>query len=184
MEIWVIDDGSKDDTWYWIQRSKNDFGETITVVKQSENRGKRQALYKGFTVGNGEEFVTIDSDSIIETDTLHNLVSPFVNDPKRGGVAGNVKVLNKKRGIIPKMLSVRFVFSFEFIRSAQSSLGLVLCTPVALSAYRKGIVPHVFVRWINQRFVEKTATIGEDIAMTNMILKEGYNVVFQKNENV
>ena len=184
MEIWAIDDGSKDDTWFWINKANADLNNIITVFKQPQNKGKRHALYKGFTAGKGNVFITIDSDSIVEKDTIRNLVSPFVVDKTCGAVAGNVKVLNKKQAIIPKMLNVSFVFSFEFIRAAQSSLGFVLCTPGALSAYRREAVLNCVGEWINQKFAGRVATIGEDRAMTNLILEQGYTVSFQKNANV
>lgn len=184
LEIIAIDDGSSDDTWYWINKANADLNYSITVHKQPENRGKRHALYKGFTTGNGEIFITIDSDSVVEKNTIRNLVSPFVVNENCGGVAGNVKVLNKKQGIIPKMLNVSFVFSFEFVRAAQSSLGFVLCTPGALSAYKREAVLHSLEDWIEQKFMGNYATIGEDRAMTNLILKQGYDVQFQRNANV
>lgn len=184
MEIIAIDDGSKDDTWDWIKKANEDLGYSLTVYQQPENRGKRHALHRGFTTGSGEIFITIDSDSVVEKDTVRNLVSPFVVNKNCGGVAGNVKVLNKKQGIIPKMLNVSFVFSFEFIRAAQSSLGFVLCTPGALSAYRREAVMHSLHDWIEQKFMGKYATIGEDRAMTNLILKQGFDVKFQRNANV
>ncbi|HRO76634.1 MAG TPA: glycosyltransferase family 2 protein, partial [Crocinitomicaceae bacterium] len=74
--------------------------------------------------------------------------------------------------------------SFEFIRAAQSSLGFVLCTPGALSAYRRNAVLNVLEKWIHQKFAGKIATIGEDRAMTNFILEQGYTVSFQKNATV
>lgn len=184
LEIMAIDDGSKDDTWFWINKANSDLGNILTVYQQPVNKGKRHALYRGFTTGNGEIFITIDSDSVVEKDTVRNLASPFVVNKNCGGVAGNVKVLNKNQGIIPKMLNVSFVFSFEFIRSAQSSLGFVLCTPGALSAYRREAVLHCLNDWIEQKFMGNFATIGEDRAMTNLILKQGYDVQFQKNANV
>ena len=184
MEVFAIDDGSQDDTWHWIKKAEADLKLNLTVHKQPENRGKRHALHHGFTKGKGEIFITIDSDSIVEKDTVRNLVSPFVVNENCGAVAGNVKVLNKKQGIIPKMLNVSFVFSFEFVRAAQSSMGFVLCTPGALSAYRKEAVMHSLEAWIKQKFLGKYATIGEDRAMTNMILKQGYDVQFQRNANV
>lgn len=184
MEIWAIDDGSKDDTWYWINKANTDLNNRITLFQQPQNKGKRHALYKGFTEGKGEIFITIDSDSVVEKNTLRNLVSPFVVNENCGAVAGNVKVLNKKQAIIPKMLNVSFVFSFEFIRAAQSTLGFVLCTPGALSAYRKEAVLNILEKWINQKFAGKIATIGEDRAMTNFILEQGYSVLFQKNAPV
>lgn len=184
IEIIAIDDGSKDDTWYWIQKANFDLNNQITIYQQPQNKGKRHALYRGFTTGKGEVFITIDSDSVIEKNTIRNLVSPFVVNENCGGVAGNVKVLNKTQGIIPRMLNVSFVFSFEFIRAAQSSLGFVLCTPGALSAYKREAVLHSLKDWIEQKFMGSYATIGEDRAMTNLILKQGYDVQFQKNANV
>ncbi len=184
LEIIAIDDGSKDDTWDWIVKAKNEINHEVTIFKQPQNKGKRHALYRGFTTGRGEVFITIDSDSIIEKDTIRNLVSPFVIKPDCGAVAGNVKVLNKNQGMIPRMLNVSFVFSFEFIRAAQSTLGFVLCTPGALSAYRKDAMLNSLDTWINQQFFGRFATIGEDRAMTNLILKQGYEVLFQRDANV
>lgn len=184
LEIMAIDDGSRDNTWEWITKANEDLGGRLTIHKQPKNMGKRHALYHGFTNGTGEVFITIDSDSVVEEDTLRNMASPFVVNTNCGGVAGNVKVLNKKEGMIPKMLNVSFTFSFEFVRSAQSSLGFVLCTPGALSAYRRDAVLNCLDEWINQKFLGQDATIGEDRAMTNLILKQGRDVQFQKNANV
>lgn len=184
MEVMAVDDGSSDDTWYWINKANADLGNTIAVHKQPVNKGKRHALHLGFTTGKGDVFISIDSDSVVEKNTVRNLVSPFAVNKNCGAVAGNVKVLNKNQGMIPRMLNVSFVFSFEFMRAAQSSLGFVLCTPGALSAYRREAVLHSLTDWIDQKFLGRAATIGEDRAMTNLILKQGYDVQFQKNANV
>src|SRR5699024_6045585 len=128
--------------------------------------------------------ITVDSDSVVQKDTLRNMVSPFVKNLSCGAVAGNVRVLNSKKALIPRMLEVSFAFSFEFVRSAQSVLGSVFCTPGALSAYRKEAVMNCLPEWINQTFLGQASTIGEDRAMTNMILKQGYKVFFQRNAYV
>jgi hyaluronan synthase len=184
MQIISIDDGSKDDTWQWMNKAKMEFGDRVEILQQSKNMGKRHALYRAFNLGIGEVFITVDSDSIVHADTLRNLVSPFVKNKNCGAVAGNVKVLNNKKAIIPKMLNVSFAFSFEFIRSAQSNLGTVLCTPGALAAYKREAVMGCLHDWINQTFMDKPTDIGEDRAMTNMILKQGYDVKFQRNAHV
>lgn len=184
LQIMAIDDGSKDDTWSWMNEAKKELGDRIEIYQQPKNMGKRHALYKGFTTGKGDVFVTVDSDSIVKQDTLRNLVSPFVTNKNCGAVGGNVRVLNKKRGLIPKMLNVTFVFSFEFIRSAQSVSGSVLCTPGALAAYKRSAVLNCLDNWINQRFMGKASDIGEDRALTNMILKQGLHVLFQSNSFV
>lgn len=184
VQLLAIDDGSKDDTWLWMLKAKEVLGDRVSIFQQPENKGKRHALYRGFHLAKGDVIVTVDSDSIVDTNTLRNLVSPFVTNPECGAVAGNVRVLNKHNAIIPKMLSVSFAFSFEFVRSAQSVLGTVLCTPGALAGYRKEAVMACLPEWINQTFMGKPSDIGEDRAMTNMILKQGFQVLFQKNAPV
>lgn len=184
LQVIAIDDGSQDDTWAWMKKAKEELGERISIFQQATNQGKRHALYRGFNLATGEVFVTVDSDSIVEKDTLRNLVSPFSINENCGAVAGNVRVLNNEKHIIPRMLNVSFVFSFEFIRSAQSVLGSVLCTPGALAAYRSQAVKNCLSEWMNQTFMGQPTDIGEDRAMTNMILKQGYHVLFQRNAYV
>jgi hyaluronan synthase len=184
IQLISIDDGSADDTWQWMLKAKEDIGELVSIYQQPKNAGKRQALYRGFQMATGEVFVTIDSDSIVSADALRNMVSPIKTDDKCGAVAGNIKVLNTDDTIIPKMLNVSFAFSFEFIRSAQSRIGSVLCTPGALAAYKREAVMACLPEWINQTFLGVKTDIGEDRAMTNMILKQGYHVLFQKNAEV
>ena len=182
LQLLAIDDGSKDDTWEWMQKAKKDLGDRVSIYQQPENKGKRHALYRGFHLGTGEVFVTVDSDSEVTNETLRNLVSPFVVNEKCGAVAGNIRVLNNgKKAMLPKMLDVSFVLSFEFVRSAESSLESVLCTPGALAAYRRKAVFGCLDEWINQTFMGRASDIGEDRAMTNMILKQGYHVLFQRN---
>ncbi|SDR71285.1 glycosyltransferase family 2 protein [Gramella sp. MAR_2010_147] len=182
LELLAIDDGSKDDTWYWMQKAKEVLGDRLSIYQQPVNKGKRHALYRGFNLGKGEIFVTVDSDSVVAKDTLRNLVSPFVVNEKCGAVAGNIRVLNnEEKALLPKMLDVSFVLSFEFVRSAESSLESVFCTPGALAAYRSEAVFNCLPEWINQTFMGNPSDIGEDRAMTNMILKQGYHVLFQRN---
>ncbi|WP_299099064.1 glycosyltransferase family 2 protein [uncultured Winogradskyella sp.] len=181
LQVISIDDGSKDDTWDWMLDAKSKLGDQIEIYQQPENQGKRHALYRGFNLGTGDIYVTIDSDSIVTEETLRNLVSPFMVDEQCGAVAGNIRVLNNKKDMLPKMLDVSFVMSFEFVRSAESNLNSVLCTPGALAAYRSTAVHKCLPEWINQKFMGQPSDIGEDRAMTNMILKQGKHVLFQKN---
>ena len=181
LQLIAIDDGSLDNTWSWIKKAKEELKDELEIFKQPKNQGKRHALYRGFNLGKGEVFVTIDSDSIVTKDTLRNLVSPFSKDENCAAVAGNIRVLNNKKRIIPKMLDVSFVMSFEFVRSAESNLNTVLCTPGALAAYKRDAVLACLDHWINQKFMGKPSDIGEDRALTNMILKQGKNVLFQRN---
>ncbi|MCG3181463.1 MAG: Undecaprenyl-phosphate 4-deoxy-4-formamido-L-arabinose transferase [Phycisphaerae bacterium] len=184
MQLLAIDDGSRDDTWEHIRSAAAELGGVVHALRCRRNRGKRWALYEGFRRGRGEIFVTVDSDCIVDPDTLRNLVAPMVADRRVGGVAGNVRVLNTDAGVIPLLLSVQFVFSFDYVRSAESVVGSVFCTPGALSAYRSAAVRPVLEKWLNQEYMGRHCTIGEDRAMTNMILAQGYQVKYQSNARV
>jgi hyaluronan synthase len=179
LEIIAIDDGSRDDTWQYINRAAIKYSSLVCAVRFPENRGKRDALAEGFQRARGEIVVTIDSDSVIEKETLLAIAGPFKN-PQVGAVAGKVAVYNRYQGLIPRMLHVRFILSFDFLRATQSTYGTVYCCPGALSAYRISIVRSVLTAWIQQTFLGKQCTYGEDRALTNLILAAGFNSVYQR----
>ncbi len=186
MRIIAVDDGSDDDTWLHMQRAAKDIGPRLETIRCDENRGKRWALWEGFRRSDGDVLVTVDSDSLIEPDGLRALVSPIVRDESIGAVAGNVRVLNRNEGLVPRMLAVRYVVAFDFKRAAQSMMdgGSVLCVAGALTAYRRTAVLTALDTWLHQTFLGGQARAGEDHAMTNYILQQGYKVVYQRTARV
>lgn len=183
LEIVVVDDGSRDDTWQHIQRAAARHPGRVQAVRLERNSGKRVALATAFRRARGEVFVTVDSDSVVSPNALLALAGPF-NSQRIGVVAGKVLVYNRAAGLIPRMLHVRFTLAFDFIRAYQSTFGTVYCSPGALSAYRASAVLAVLDRWVNQRFLGSQATIGEDRALTNDIMRQGYDSVYQREAMV
>jgi hyaluronan synthase len=179
LEIFVVDDGSKDDTWKYIQAAAQRYPHLVTPVRFLKNKGKRAALEAGFRQARGEIVVTIDSDSVIEPQTLLAIAGPF-RDSSVGAVAGKVMVYNRYEGIIPRMLHVRYILSFDFLRAVQSTYRTVYCCPGALSAYRASVVKKVIDPWMHQTFLGQPCTYGEDRSMTNFILSQGYDTVYQQ----
>ena len=62
--------------------------------------------------------VTVDSDCVIERGALLEIAGPF-RDARVGAVAGKVAVHNRRASLIPRMLHVRFILSFDYLRSAR-----------------------------------------------------------------
>ncbi|MFI5330448.1 MAG: glycosyltransferase [Desulfobaccales bacterium] len=179
LEIICIDDGSRDNTWLYIQRAQKRYPHLVKALRFPENRGKKAALYAGFTRGRGEVFVTVDSDSVIEPDALRHLVAPLQQDEQIGAVAGNVKVFNRHQSLIGKMQGVRFV-NLDYLRAAQSRYRTVICTPGSLSAYRReALRPHLEA-WLHQTFLGAPCPHSEDRALTNFILRGGYYTCYQR----
>ncbi|MBQ9775647.1 MAG: glycosyltransferase family 2 protein [Lentisphaeria bacterium] len=181
MEVIAVNDGSIDDTLKWMTLAAEKYPHLIRIINCEKNQGKRAALHRGFHEGRGEFFITIDSDSLLDKDALKSMISPLVRNEKAAAVSGNVKVANTENGIMPPMLDAGFTFAFDFIRSGQSVFGRVFCTPGALSAYRKSALMPVLDEWLTQTFMGKPAGIGEDRALTNLLLREGHDVVMQRN---
>ncbi len=179
LEIFVVDDGSKDDTWEYIQAAARRYPHLVTPVRFLQNKGKRAALEAGFRQARGEIVVTIDSDSVIEPQTLLAIAGPF-RDSSVGAVAGKVVVYNRYEGLIPRMLHVRYILSFDFLRAVQSTYRTVYCCPGALSAYRASVVKKVIDPWMHQTFLGQPCTYGEDRSMTNFILSQRYDTVYQQ----
>lgn len=184
LQIITVDDGSKDDTWQWMRRAEAMLPGRVEPVKLAKNGGKRRALYEGFRRATGEIWVTIDSDSLVDPDTLRKLVSPFTRDARVGAMAGNVRVLNLKEGLIPRMMDVAFTLSFDFLRLAQSKLNTVFCTPGALSAYRGSVLEPHLTEWVEEEFLGRYANIGEDRGLANIILRKGFHILFQQDSLV
>ena len=178
LEILVVDDGSTDDTWTYIERAAARHPGLVSTHRLPHNQGKRAALAEGFRRARGSVLVTIDSDSVIERGTLAAMSGPF-RDPKVGAVAGKVAALNRDRGWLPRMLHVRYILSFDFQRSVQSTYGTVYCCPGALAAYRARVVHELLDDWLEQRFLGARCTFGEDRALTNSILARGFDTVYQ-----
>jgi hyaluronan synthase len=79
------------------------------------------------------------------------------------------------------MLAVRFVLAFDFLRASQSMYGAVTCTPGALSAYRRDAILPILEQWRNQTFIGRPAIIGEDRALTNFVMRQGYYITYQRS---
>ena len=180
LELIVVDDGSVDDTWMHIQRAASRYPGQVVTQRLPQNRGKREALAMGFRNARGEIVVTLDSDSVIDRGALLAIAGPFRN-PRVGAVAGKVKVYNRRQGVIPRMLHVRYILSFDMLRASESGYGTVYCCPGALTGYRTCLVHQVLERWVAQTFLGTPCTVGEDRSLTNLILSSGHDTVYQRS---
>lgn len=187
LRVIAVNDGSTDDTGEALDGALERLraaGETrLTVIHLTQNSGKRLALYRGFTRADSEIVATIDSDSVARPDTLRALVAPL-RDARVAGVAGRVMVLNRFTNLLTRMLHVRYLLGFDFVRAYQSRLGTVWCCPGALQAYRLAVIaPHLEL-WRDQRFLGARCTNGDDHALTNLVLSLGHDTRYQSNAEV
>jgi len=178
LQIIAIDDGSKDDTWRYIERAAQRYPGLVTPIRLAQNRGKRGALAEGFRRATGEVIITVDSDSIIDGETLLAIAGPF-RDERVGAVVGHADVANRWVNWLTKMQQVRYYAAFHVIKGTESLLsGTVTCASGCCSAYRREVILPELPGWETQTFLGVAATFGDDRALTNRVLRR-WRVVFQ-----
>lgn len=175
-EIIVVDDGSSDKACATMimQKYKN----VLTFVRYEKNRGKRHAQSMGFLYAKGDYIITVDSDTIVDEWALLTLINPMLHDTSVGATTGNVQVLNESDNILTKMIASRYWNAFNVERKSLSRFGIVTCCSGVLSAYRKDIFEQLLPAYTSQRFLGSECTYGDDRHLTNLILKQKYQVKY------
>ena len=165
-EVILVNDGSTDDTFEKIRteyeltrvnyyfdyripcakirgvyKSKDPSYNRLTVIDKS-NGGKADSLNAGINICKSNLFVSVDSDSIIEPDSILKLVKPFLEEKDRkvigaGGVirivnsceveSGNIHEIHLPKKILPRLQVLDYTRAFLLGRMAWSQLdGLML----------------------------------------------------------
>ena len=71
--IWLVDDGSKDDTWTLIESLTRE-SDLFVGVKLSRNRGHQNALLSGLMTADGDAVVSIDADLQDDLSVIEKMV--------------------------------------------------------------------------------------------------------------
>lgn len=149
-------------------------------ITQPHN-GKRNAMYTGFRIllndPRIDAIVTIDSDTIIDHNAPEHLVTPMHNDDEIGAVAGEINVWNTDT-LLSFLTSLRYWNAFNLERASSSFLRCVMCCGGPLACYRTTALRQIVDKWLEQRFLGKPCTFGDDRHLTNCILGTGMRVVY------
>lgn len=131
LEIIVVDDGSKDDTYKIACGFKN----RGIMVLTKPNGGKGAALNLGISKSHGEFIVTMDADNThVNRDALKNMMAHF-NNLNVMCVAPVMVVYNPK-GFFQRIQHIEYLLGV-FLRKAFSAMNAIHVTPGAFSVYRK-----------------------------------------------
>ncbi len=182
MEIIAINDGSTDstlDTMLKVKKEADDAGIHMEVIDWKVNRGKRHGMAEGVRRATGDILIFIDSDSFVVPSTARELVKYFVS-PNIGAVSGHCDVYNKNTNMLTKMQAVRFLVAFRAYKAAEAFFGCVTCCSGCCAAYRREYVTGIIDEWLDQKFLGSPCTYGDDRALTNCLLKQGYDAIYSE----
>jgi hyaluronan synthase len=175
--VTMVDDASSDPTCERIARQRaaefRALGIDYAVIRFPVNRGKREGLAAGFRrVPHATAYLCIDSDTILDRFAAERLLRPFGN-PKVMAVTGSVLAANRERNLLTRLIDLRYAYAFLGERAAYSVFGSVLCVCGSAAMYRATAVHKHLDKFLNQTFLGKKCTYGDDRHMTFWCLKEG-----------
>lgn len=174
LETIVINDGSADDTWPHMLNAASQYSDgTVKCLNLGSNKGKRAAMAAGIRATSAEILVFVDSDSLPGADAVRKLVQGFV-DPRVGAISGLTYVKNSHTNLLTRIQWGRYYVSYQLLKRAESVLGATTCCSGCFSAYRRTAVANLLDAWENQRFLGVLCTYGDDRALTNRIIKNGW----------
>jgi cellulose synthase/poly-beta-1,6-N-acetylglucosamine synthase-like glycosyltransferase len=173
LEVIVVDDGSTDDTAAIVealveQAPRSSATARVRLLRQT-NTGKAAALNRALAASRHDLLVTVDADTVFESETLGVLVQRF-REPRVGAISGNTKVGNR-RGLIGRWQHIEYVMGFNLDRRMYEVLGSTPTVPGAIGAFRREAL--AAIGGISG------ATLAEDTDITLDIGRAGWRVLFE-----
>ncbi|XP_066570080.1 hyaluronan synthase 3 [Amia ocellicauda] len=142
--------------------------------------GKREVMYTAFkALGESVDYMQVcDSDTVLDPACTVEMLNILEEDPKVGGVGGDVQILNKYDSWISFLSSVRYWMAFNVERACQSYFGCVQCISGPLGMYRNSLLQQFLEQWYNQTFLGSKCSFGDDRHLTNRVLSLGYKTKY------
>jgi len=176
-EIIVVLDGPNE----VLRRIAESFNkvEVITIPKS----GKRKAFAVGVEKSQGEAIILKDSDTIFTKGSLKEMIKPFI-DPKVGGVTPDIKIFDPDKNWIRRITEWIHDHRSNITAPGQSSVNTVSCLPGPCAVFRRKPLIENLNEFLNEKFLGTRCETGDDRSLTNLILRQGYNTVFQRTSVV
>lgn len=163
LKIIVSDDCSTDKT----TGIANKFRKSVVVLNAEEHRGKIAAINNALSHSKTEIVVLTDADSILEENSIKNLVSWFSSD-EIGGATANIKIDAKNS--FYSYGQKKFQDDENNLRNYEGILDSVSSMDGRLCAFRKSIV----------RQIDEEAA-ADDLELAYQIRKKGFKAVFAQD---
>lgn len=168
-EIIIADDGSKDNS---AKKVRTEFfsNSYVIFIENKVNRGKSAVLNDALKIAKHDIIITIDSDTILHTNALNNIVSKFLSDDY-AAVAGSIRVNNDQKNLMTRLQYWDYTLGIASIKQSQGIYDATLVAQGAFSCYKKDVLEDL--KW--------SETMGEDIVLSWDMLKLGYKIGHANN---
>lgn len=168
IEIMLVDNGSKDDSFQIFQKAQIDFPE-LAMWWMHSKQGKSKALNKAIFNSNGKYVINIDSDGVLDENALMNIVRQFETysdvDCMTGVILIEPALIEETKGFFLKQFRklefMEYAQAFLAGRNFESQFNSIYTLSGAFSSFRKSV--------LMKTFLYNTNTICEDTHLTFQI---------------
>jgi cellulose synthase/poly-beta-1,6-N-acetylglucosamine synthase-like glycosyltransferase len=173
LNVIVVDDCSKDDSYAWAQRAEREHPTRVRAIRNPYNMGKRRGINHAVRHATSEIIVSVDSDVIVERSAVGRLIARF-DDPRLAAVGGRVNVSNPNENWLTRMQTIKYYFGYEYLKNLERSFRSVMCLSGCLTAYRRHVLIELEPILENRNVLGVPIKYGEDRFLTRQIVKAGY----------
>lgn len=171
IEILVVDDGSKDQTYLKAKKYEFQSDNKSLKVLTKPNGGKANAINYGIQHSNGELIMVVDADSKLQPNAVE-LMAKYFSDPEIAAVAGSVYVSNQKN-LWTKLQALEYIEGLNMVRNGQAFLKMVNIIPGPIGMFRKSALYDVGLY--------DDDTFAEDCDVTLKLISKGYKIDFESD---
>ncbi|MCP3141915.1 glycosyltransferase [Pyxidicoccus xibeiensis] len=177
LQIVVVDDCSKDDSFAWALKAAEGHS-NVMVLRNPENMGKRKGINRGVKAAvDAEIIVSVDSDVIVDKSAVRQLVRRFTS-PRIAAVGGRTYVTNRHQNWMTRMIEIKFHFAQEWLKDLERSFRQVMCLTGCLTAYRRHVLLELEPILEARSIAGVPIKYGEDRFLTRQIVKHNYETVY------
>jgi cellulose synthase/poly-beta-1,6-N-acetylglucosamine synthase-like glycosyltransferase len=137
LKIFIVDDGSTDDTLAIAQTFE---GNPQIRIFGKQNGGKYTALNLGITHATSDLVGCLDADSYVDAKALREII-PYFDAPEVMAVTPSVQI-HKPDNMLQRMQAAEYMIG-EFTRKVFSRLNGLYVTPGPFSIYRRSIFAEI-----------------------------------------
>ena len=169
IEVFVIDDGSSDNTGK-IAEEFAAFYNYIKVLHKRPNiksRNKSSALNEGLKHVKNQILICFDADYYPQIDIIEKLTAPFI-DPEVGAVQGRVTVFNENSSLVSRLVALERIAGYRVDQLARDDLGLIPQYGGTVGGFRRSVIESL------GGWDEKV--LAEDTDLTFRVCRMGYKV--------
>jgi cellulose synthase/poly-beta-1,6-N-acetylglucosamine synthase-like glycosyltransferase len=176
LQILVVDDCSKDDSYAWAQKAASEHP-NVQVLRNPVNMGKRKGINRGVRATQAEIIVSVDSDVIADRMAVRQLIRRFIH-PRVAAVGGRTYVSNLHQNWMTRMIEIKFHFAQEWLKDLERSFRTVMCLSGCLTAYRRHVLMELEPILEARAIAGIPIKYGEDRFLTRQIVKAGYETIY------